>query len=625
MTTSSDHQPADLRDYIRVVRARKVEIGLMTLVLLGAGLLITFRQTPLYEGSAKVLVRPVQSATTSIPFQQTPNLDTERELMSSEAVAGKVRQDLQLSTTEETLLANLRVTVVTDTEVMVVRFDDPDPNVAAMIANGFAQAYVDYREEQALSQLQAAESAVQARIDTLQDQLRSTSRQIELETSPVRRDALQAQRDTMVAQLGVLQQRILDLQANASVNQSGAAQVIQPAKIPTSPVSPNKVRNAVLALFAGLALGIGLAFLRERLDDRIKSRHELEKRLGAPVIAAVPKVGGWRSREEAHLVLRSNPKSPVSEAYRTLGTNVQYLASQQALRVIMITSSLGGDGKSTTSSNLAIVLAQAGKRVILVSADLRRPRIHHFFDLRNDVGMSNVLADSTGLAQVAKDPGINNLRVIVGGPIPQDPAALLGSRRASEFLESLRKVSDFAIIDTPPVLAVADASILAPLVDGTIFVVDSERSSRSALAQARDQLENAGANILGAVYNNFDPHASSYYPSSYYYSYYYTYYSSEDEGANGSGKGSGRWSLRRARKSLGRGKDDSHKAASNGSGRPRRKRDDSPVGAGRSPRPKPRPRIDMGAHPMEPRSARGPESRRPGRSLRSPRGPQVPI
>jgi len=228
--------------------------------------------------------------------------------------------------------------------------------------------------------------------------------------------------------------------------------------------------------------------------------------------------------------MRTEPKSPSSEAYRTLGTNIQYLASRQSLKVIMVTSALGGDGKTTTSANLAVALAQAGKRVILVSADLRRPRIHQFFGLPNDVGLSDALADSISASKVTRDAGIRTLRVINAGPIPNDPAALLGSQQTGDFIRGLRQVSDFVVIDTPPVLAVADASILAPLVDGTVFVMDAGRSSRSALAQARDQLENAGGNIIGAVYSNFEPGQSAYYP--YYYNYYQQYFD-EDATRNG--------------------------------------------------------------------------------------------
>jgi succinoglycan biosynthesis transport protein ExoP len=533
MTTSTDQHPEDLREYIRVLRARKFEVGVVAVLLVAATMFLSFRQTPVYEGQAKVLVKPIQGVGGTIAISQAPNLDTERELILSQAVAEQVRNDIDTDTPVNTLLLHARVQVVTDTEVLLVKYDDPDPATAAKLANAFAVAYVTFRSKQAQDQFDSASEAVQSRIDSIQTNLSDLRQRIEATTDPALKDSLQSQRDTYVAELGVLEQRLLDLRSNASVAGS-SAEIVQQSDVPTSPVSPNKVRNGALALFAGLALGVGFAFLRERLDDRVKSRQELERRLGAPVLAAVPRIAGWRNREDVQLIMRTDPRSPVSEAYRTLGTNIQYLASQQPLKVLMVTSSIGGDGKSTTSANLGVVLAQAGKRVILISADLRRPRVHFFFGVRNDAGLSNILADAMTLAQVAKDPGVVNLRIVSGGPIPQDPAALLGSRRAADFIQSVREVSDFVIIDTPPVLAVADASILAPLVDGTIFVMNAERSSRSALIQARDQLDNAGANIVGAVYNNFDPGKTSSYPYSY-HNYYSQYYDGEQGASNTNG------------------------------------------------------------------------------------------
>ncbi|MGH2555862.1 MAG: polysaccharide biosynthesis tyrosine autokinase [Actinomycetota bacterium] len=538
MTTATEHQPTDLSEYIRVLRSRKFEIAIVTIVLVAATMFFSFRQTPIYEGSAKVLVKPVQSAGSSVAIPQQPNLDTERELVLSQTVAQKVQRDARVGTPVDILLERVKVQVVTDTEVMEVKYEDQDPATAARLANAFAAAYVGFRSEQALDQFEAAAAAVQRRIDGIKENLTSLNRRIQSASDPATEDALRAERDSFVAQLAVLEQRLLDLQSNASVAQ-GSAQIVQQADVPTSPASPNKARNGILALFAGLALGIGLAFLRERLDDRIKTRQEIERRLGAPVLAAVPRTESWKSGNEARLVMRAEPKSPASEAYRTLGTNIQYLASRQSLKVMMVTSSLGGDGKTTTSANLAVALAQAGKRVILVSADLRRPRIHQFFSLPNDVGLSDALAGSIPTSKVTRDAGIRTLRVINAGPIPNDPAALLGSERTGDFLRGLRQVCDFVVIDTPPVLAVADASILAPLVDGTVFVMDAGQSSRSALTQARDQLENAGANIIGAVYSNFEPGQSAYYP--YYYNYYQQYYA-EDAPPNG-----GRFRKRRRR------------------------------------------------------------------------------
>jgi capsular exopolysaccharide synthesis family protein len=535
MTATEQHQP-DLREYFSVLRSRRLEVVLVTLVLVGVTLFLSFRQTKIYEARAKVLVRPLQTATSGSSVPQQPDLDTERELLVSQAVADEVRKDLHLTMPLKDLLRDLRVQVVTDTAVLQVAYDDPSPQEAARLANGFANAYVSFRVQQAQADFAAASEAVSSRITDLQDQISRLTGQINATKDQVLRDSLQTRRDTLIVQLGVLNQRLLDLQANSSVSESGAAQIIQTADVPGSPISPNPVRNGVLALMVGIALGVGFAFLRERLDDRLKTVHEAERRLGVPVLAAVPHVGKWRKLEDTQLVMKEEPKSPVAESYRTLGTNIQYLGSQQPMSVIMVTSATGGDGKTTTAANLGMVLAHAGKRVILLSADLRRPRLHQFFGLTNGVGLSDALVGPTLLAGVVDDPGIDNLRVVNAGPMPNDPAALLGSSRMPEFLQALREVADFVIVDTPPVLAVADASILAPLMDGTIFVLDATRSKRSVTGQAREQLEKAGAKLVGSVYNNFDPTTAGRYP--YYYDYYYQYshYTPTPSQTNGNGK-----------------------------------------------------------------------------------------
>ena len=522
-------QQTDLREYLRVLRSRKWQIVLVTLVVVGAAMFFTFRQTPLYEGTAKVLVNPVATTATNAAAPQRPNLETERELIDSQAVASLVKKSTGAPETLDTLLRRLSVQVVTDTEVLLVAYRDPSPSTAARYANAFATGYVGFRTAQALSQFELAATAAQQRIGEVQKAMTELQGRIN-RAAPGLKETLQSQRDLLVAQLGVLEQRLLDIESTSSVSQSGA-QIVQDAEVPSKPVSPDPVRNGVLAVVAGLALGVGLAFLRERFDDRVKTRQEIERRTGAPLLASVPRLSKWRKQDEPHLALLEDPKGPVSEAYRTLGTNVQYLASQQPLKVLLITSALSNDGKTTTAANLGVVLAQAGKRVILVSADIRKPRLHRFFALNNRAGLTEALSRNAQLSEITRDPGVPNLRVVTGGTSPQDPAALLGGLRTAAFLGSLREVSDFVILDSPPVLAVADASILAPHVDGTIFVLDAERASRSSLTQARDQLLNAGANIVGTVFNNFDPAEGSY------YSYYYYNYDSAYLGEEGNGSG----------------------------------------------------------------------------------------
>ncbi len=332
--------------------------------------------------------------------------------------------------------------------------------------------------------------------------------------------------------------------------QTRVGDIVQPATLPSSPSSPSHVRDGALGLIVGLALGTGWALLRERLDDRIKSQSELERRLGAPVLAAVSHVPAWRDAGDAVVVTLTDPKSPVSEAYRTLRTNLQFLASKQDLRTIVITSPTAGDGKTATAVNLAVAMAQADQRVVVVSADLRRPRLHRFLDLPNDTGLSLVLSGANEVREAARVPGVRNLRVIPSGPVPPNPAELLQGSRMQEILGQLREFADVVVIDTPPVLAVADASILASRVDGTLLVVNADSASRTATSQARRQLENAGARIIGAVLNNFDPAAADTYPYYYYY-YQYTEDTSRRRGLSNGGAKNGRKSRERAPKATG--------------------------------------------------------------------------
>jgi succinoglycan biosynthesis transport protein ExoP len=316
-------------------------------------------------------------------------------------------------------------------------------------------------------------------------------------------------------------------------------QVVAPATLPASPSSPNAVLNIAAGFFVALALGVGLAFLRERLDDRLRGRGDLEDKAGVPVMAVIPTVPRWKKKEETRLVAQEEPKSAVSEAYRTLRTSILFSSAQRGLKTIMVTSAVAGEGKTTTAANLAVVLADAKKRVILVSADLRKPRVHKFFGLKNDVGLANVLAGEVPPWEALRDQGIENLRILPGGPIPARPAELLQSERMGEVMAQLREVADFVVLDSAPVLLVADATAVAPLVDGVLLVADSDTTTRGMIAHVREQLEQVDAPLIGAVFNNFDPSKPGAYRYRYGYGYGYRYRYGYQYGGNGAPYGDG--------------------------------------------------------------------------------------
>lgn len=227
-------------------------------------------------------------------------------------------------------------------------------------------------------------------------------------------------------------------------------------------------------------------------------------------------------RVEAKMITRFSPKSPVSEAYRSLRTNIQFADIDRPKHVLLMTSTTSKEGKSTTAINLAITLAQAGSRVLLVDSDLRRPSVHNFFSMDKTYGLTNVLIGSLTFDDVIKPTEVDNFDIITAGDIPPNPAELVASKRMRKFIEEARSRYDIVILDSPPVVAVTDAAVLATRVDGTILVVSSGTVNRKEVSRALALLKNVRASILGVVLNGLD--IKRIYGSYYYYFHYYQYY-----------------------------------------------------------------------------------------------------
>lgn len=211
-----------------------------------------------------------------------------------------------------------------------------------------------------------------------------------------------------------------------------------------------------------------------------------------------------------------NPKSPISEAFRTLRTNIEFSSFDEQIRVIMLTSAGPGEGKSTTAANLAVAFAQADKKVLIMDADLRKPTLHHTFSKTNRWGLTNIIAGQAEVKEVISQTEINNLDLLASGPIPPNPSELLASKRMSALLEELKLIYDIIIVDTPPALAVTDAQIMSTKCDGVILVIDSGKVKREIALKVKMNLEYVNARILGAVLNNIDRKDGE----SYYYYYY---------------------------------------------------------------------------------------------------------
>jgi polysaccharide biosynthesis transport protein len=501
----------EFREYIAVLRNRKWSIAVVVALVVGGAIAFSIRQTPLYESKTKVLIEALQIRGGGAAGDITTNMDTESQVVGSSSVAELVAGDLGVQEPIDQLLEPLNVEVVPNTEVLTISYRDPNPEEARRRANAFARAYLEFRRERLLREVTAGIERLRAEVQDLTVRLQHTIEQIGSEADPVVRMQLRARANTLAAQIGLLQQQIQDVEPDAGLL---VGQIILPASLPQSPVVPNYLMNVTLALFAGLALGIGLAFLRERLDERLRGADDLEAHTHAPVLAVVPKLSGWRKREEDMLVTVSNTDSQAAEAYRTLRVAVLFAAANRGMKSFLVTSSRPDEGKTMTAANLGVTLAQAGKRVVVVSADRRRPRLHRFFGCPNSVGLTNVLAGEADLRSALHQSGINNLRVLSSGAWIGNYDAVFGSDPMVRLLSELRKYADLVLIDAGPVLGVADTVSLAPLVDGVLVVANADRATRRSVRQAMQQLEKVDATVLGCVLNNYDVHDVSYdYPS----------------------------------------------------------------------------------------------------------------
>jgi capsular exopolysaccharide synthesis family protein len=547
---SAGSTAADLHAYIRIVRHRKWTILACVALLVALTAAMTSRLTPEYTATARVSVKPVGPQAAYLNATP-PDMNTERGIADSATVASLVQKQLGLPGSPDALLKNLNVSVENLTTILDISYTDPSPAQSEKITEAFADAYLYNRVQQAVVQASQQMAPIQSQMKTLSAQTAQLTQ--ELNNNP----NLSANRITSIGEqisfnngrYGYLQQQLIPYQSTLTIlcgqqdpgpqcdshlNKQGGGSIVQPAVEPTAPSSPRWSVNLGLAIIVGLALGLGISFVRERLDEKLAGGKDLEDQVGAPLLAGVPHVAAWKRREATRLIVTEEPSGAISEAYRTMRTNLEYAGRDGNLRVLGVTSPLMGEGKTATAANLAATLAQTGKRVIAVSCDLRKPRLHRFFDLDNAVGVTSILTGQSSLAAAAQRPaGIESLRVLASGPVPDNPAELLGSDAMANLLSELRMFADYVVLDTPPVLMVSDASVLVPKADGVVVIADATSTHRGAVSRTREQLEQVGARIVGCVLNNVDPNKAKYYPSS--YGYYQSYsYGQSHKGAGAS-------------------------------------------------------------------------------------------
>jgi polysaccharide biosynthesis transport protein len=511
-----------------------------------------------YERQNQIWMVDANQNTTTQKLQELSNALT---LVQTELAEKEAAYDLAHSDDSASMTAVQSNPVVQDLNKSKLQLDAQYAEALAQFGPNWPKVQVLKAQDDAIAaQLKNAKSEAVRQIDNDYHQIEAREALLERDLN---RQELQA--DNMAQKLveynmlkhdaesnkelydGLLQ-KLKEAGISAGLRSSNI-RIVDPALVPSTPARPQKARNILLALLIGLVGGVGLAFLREYLDNTVKSPDDVQNLSGLPCLAVVPSFAnrngsrslGRLSRQvgvnlsgdsRVELVSLQQPKSLVSEAFRALRTSLLLSQAEHAPQVILVTSALPREGKTTSAANLAITLAQLGDRTLLMDSDLRKPGIRRALNLPNghghDIGLSSYLAGVVPLHDIiVRHPTVPNLDAIPTGPIPPNPADLLSSHRMAEAIDDLRQHYKFVVIDSPPIMAATDAVILSALTDGVLLVVWSHETPKEAFSRTRDLLAAVKGRLLGVVLNAVDSGAPDYYYSYRYYPYSYGY--GEDE------------------------------------------------------------------------------------------------
>jgi capsular exopolysaccharide synthesis family protein len=495
MTTEFGSDPT-LRSYAQLVRKRKWWVISLALLGLAVSLAISFTEHKEYTASAQVLVQSASQASALGSTQQpvtTTDVQTMMQLVTSTPVVEAVRSQLgsapSVSTAE-----------IAQTNVISITAVAATPTRSAAVANAYAKAFVNYQQTVAMNNLTQAEAQLRGQIKSINKQIK------QLRAS----SGTSSEQSALVNQGAVLNEQLTQMQVNSAGETSGLV-LVTPAQPPAAPSSPKPTEDGALGLVAGLILGLAAAFIRESLDDAVATKETAEEFGGATVLAAVPMVSSWKKRDKPLVVSLARPMSPAAEAYRSLRTSLQFARQERDLHTILVTSPAAAEGKTSTLSNLGAMFAQAGHRVVLVSCDLRKPRLGQFFGVNEKAGLTTAILGEQPVEELVQAvPGDDNLWLLGSGELPPNPAELLNGRRIQEVFSALRELFDLVLIDSPPVLPVTDSVVLAKDADATLLIVAAGQTSRGDLQRAAEKLAQVNAQVVGLVLNETTRQGSGY-------------------------------------------------------------------------------------------------------------------
>ena len=520
-----------LRDYLSIIWRRKWIILIVVMVATASAYYFSARQPKLYTSTATMIYEGEFQMTQALtgtgyadPYARDTVLNSVNDLLHSPNLVQRTaellkKQGYTMSVAVEAAPKGSSSDSLSTASIVSVTANGTDPKLVAASANAATQAFVDWRTDRVLAQLDETMRLVKIRMAGFKEKARKST------------DYL------------LLAQRLGDLKILASTS-TGGFRVLTPATAPTVPYAPNPKRSGLIGLLLGLVAGLCIAFLLELFDIRVRRPDEIAQILRQPILGRVPRISRKLLGESA-LVTLKHSDGHVAEAFRMVRTNLEFMTVDGEIRSMAVTSSMKGEGKSVTIANLAVTMAMAGKKIIVVDGDLRRPRMHSYFGLTNDAGVSTVVTGqdtlSSALQPVELQPGPDaangsdfdtwakgadaksRLYVLTSGPIPPNPGEIVAARRFEAILQELTTEADLVLVDTPAMLAVGDTSAIASRVDGLVYLVDMQVIKKPQLLTAADQLRRLPVKMLGTVVRMQSKSGSRYYYYSPYHYYGYTY------------------------------------------------------------------------------------------------------
>ncbi|MBI5830432.1 MAG: hypothetical protein HZB20_13050 [Chloroflexi bacterium] len=537
----------ELYRYLEVVRKWIWLIVLAVTLASGTSLIASLVAVPVYKTTTTVMIGQFTQAANPVAsdfFTGQQLAQTYVQLVAREPILTATISSLGLDQDWQSLRGQVAATLVQGTQLLEVSVLDTSPQRAKAIADEIARQLIlqspttpSADELDRLAFVQAQLPELEKKIKDAKDKIVELDRVAASATSAKQIQDAQQQQTILQAQINQWQSTYAQLTATLGKGSVNYVTIIEPAVIPRTPISPKISLNVMLAAAIGLTLSVAAAFLLEYLDDTIRSPEEVRALIGAPILTTIGKIEG--EGYPSKLIAELDTRSPLTESYRALRTNLQFLALDAPLRTILVTSSGPGEGKSVTAANLAVIMARAGVPVILVDADLRRSVIHKIFGLENHTGLTSWLvgqkdvralagtrfwtdaapSSSGPLESFVQTTRVPGLRVVTSGPLPPNPAEVLGSTRMRDFLEEATQLAEIVIVDSPPCVTVTDAAVLSRWTDGVLLVLDGQNTHRQAAKRAKENLDAVNAKVLGSVINRIDANAGGYY--AYYSSYYY--------------------------------------------------------------------------------------------------------